>query len=98
MPHRHDATPEIWQETALSAILRAILYADDANYRLMGYRKLDPITTPESELRFLQVAEALFEKGAPPPSFLPPFLPSFLPSFSFLVALLPLFFSFPFSL
>lgn len=59
----HDATPEIWQETYLSALLRSILYADDANYRLMGFRKLDPITTPEAELRFLQAAEALFTKG-----------------------------------
>jgi len=60
---RHDTTPEIWQETYLSAILRAVLYADDPNYRLAGFRKLDPITTPEGELRFLQAAEALFFKG-----------------------------------
>ncbi|KIJ27347.1 hypothetical protein M422DRAFT_271491 [Sphaerobolus stellatus SS14] len=60
---RHEATPEIWQETYLSALLRSILYADDANYRLMGYRKLDPITSPDDELRFLQTAEALFAKG-----------------------------------
>ncbi|KAG9005535.1 hypothetical protein FRB94_001462 [Tulasnella sp. JGI-2019a] len=60
---RHEATPEIWQETYLSAILRAILYADDANYRLAGYRKLDPITSPDAEIRFLQTAEALFMKG-----------------------------------
>ncbi len=35
-------TPEIWQEVYLSALLRSILYADDATYRLAGYRKLDP--------------------------------------------------------
>jgi len=61
--HRHDPTPELWQETYLSAILRAILYADDPNYRLVGYRKLDPITTRESEVRFLEAAEALFSQG-----------------------------------
>ena len=44
--HRHAATPELWTETYLSALLRAIRYADDASYRLAGYRKLDPITTP----------------------------------------------------
>jgi Chs5-Arf1p-binding protein BUD7/BCH1 len=44
-------------------LLRAILYADDPNYSLQGFRKLDPITTPEGELRFLQAAEALFHKG-----------------------------------
>ncbi|KAG8800134.1 hypothetical protein FRC16_003521 [Serendipita sp. 398] len=60
---RHEPTPELWQETYLSAILRAILYADDPNYRLIGYRKLDPITTRESEVRFLQAAEALFQQG-----------------------------------
>lgn len=60
---RHEATPELWQETYLSALLRAIRYADDASYRLAGYRKLDPITTLEAEMRFLAVAEALFFKG-----------------------------------
>ncbi|TDL24439.1 chaps-domain-containing protein [Rickenella mellea] len=60
---RHDATPELWQETYLSAILRAILYGDDPTYWLEAYRKLDPITTPEGEVRFLEAAEALFLKG-----------------------------------
>ncbi|KAG6857043.1 hypothetical protein H0H87_010397 [Tephrocybe sp. NHM501043] len=60
---RHEATPEIWQETYVSAILRAILYSDDPTYSLEAYRKLDPITTPEGEIRFLQAAEALFLKG-----------------------------------
>ncbi|EJF63882.1 chaps-domain-containing protein [Dichomitus squalens LYAD-421 SS1] len=60
---RHEATPEIWQETSLSALLRAILYSDDPTYWLEAYRKLDPITNPEGELRFLQAAEALFLKG-----------------------------------
>ncbi|GBE87348.1 Uncharacterized protein SCP_1100230 [Sparassis crispa] len=64
---RHETTPdegqEMWQETYLSAILRAILYSDDPAYWLEAYRKLDPITTPESELRFLQAAEVLFMKG-----------------------------------
>ncbi|KAG2152673.1 Chs5p-Arf1p-binding proteins-domain-containing protein [Suillus bovinus] len=60
---RHEATPEIWQETYLSALLRAILYSDDPTYWLEAYRKLDPITTIEGELRFLQAVEALFMKG-----------------------------------
>ncbi|KAF5338092.1 hypothetical protein D9611_014216 [Ephemerocybe angulata] len=61
--HRHEATPEIWQETYVSALLRAILYSDDPTYTLEAYRKLDPITNAEGELRFLQAAEALFSKG-----------------------------------
>ncbi|KAF9060918.1 chaps family protein [Rhodocollybia butyracea] len=60
---RHEATPELWQETYVSALLRSILYSDDPNYWLDAYRKLDPITSPESEIRFLQAAEALFLKG-----------------------------------
>ncbi|KIK60721.1 hypothetical protein GYMLUDRAFT_43555 [Collybiopsis luxurians FD-317 M1] len=60
---RHEATPEIWQETYVSALLRSILYSDDPTYWLDAYRKLDPITSLESELRFLQAAEALFMKG-----------------------------------
>ncbi|OZJ05425.1 hypothetical protein BZG36_01654 [Bifiguratus adelaidae] len=60
---RHETTPEIWQETYLSAALRAILYSDDPNYRLAGYRKLDPIPNTESEKRFLEVVEYLFFKG-----------------------------------
>ncbi|KZT00654.1 chaps-domain-containing protein [Laetiporus sulphureus 93-53] len=58
-----DAGQDMWQETYLSAILRAVLYSDDSAYWLDAYRKLDPITTPEGELRFLQSAEALFMKG-----------------------------------
>jgi ChAPs (Chs5p-Arf1p-binding proteins) len=64
---RHEATPDIWQETYVSAILRAILYSDDPTYGLEAYRKLDPITSPESEIRFLQGAEALFLKGVSGP-------------------------------
>ncbi|KAK4057315.1 bud site selection protein [Microbotryomycetes sp. JL221] len=60
---RHEATPQIWQEVYLSALLRAILYADDPNYRLAGYRKLDPIATQEAELRFIAAAETAFFKG-----------------------------------
>ncbi|KAK6997367.1 Chs5p-Arf1p-binding proteins-domain-containing protein [Favolaschia claudopus] len=60
---RHDATPEMWQETYVSALLRAILYSDDPAHALDAYRKLDPITTAEGELRFLAAAEALFLKG-----------------------------------
>ncbi|GAA5873447.1 hypothetical protein JCM1840_007386 [Sporobolomyces johnsonii] len=60
---RHEATPAIWQEVYLSAMLRAILYADDANYRLAGFRKLDPIATLDAELKFVAAAEAAFFKG-----------------------------------
>ncbi|BGP40620.1 bud site selection protein [Rhodotorula kratochvilovae] len=60
---RHEATPQMWQEVYLSAMLRAILYADDANYRLAGFRKLDPISSLDAELKFVAAAEAAFFKG-----------------------------------
>lgn len=47
----------------MSALLRAILYSDDPTYWLEAYRKLDPITTGEGEVRFLQAVETLFMKG-----------------------------------
>jgi hypothetical protein len=53
----------MWQEVYLSAILRAILYADDPSYRLAGFRKLDPITSLDAEMRFVAAAEAAFFKG-----------------------------------
>ncbi|CAG8563613.1 9954_t:CDS:10 [Diversispora eburnea] len=60
---RHEATPEIWQETYISALLRSILYSDDANYRLAGFRKLDPIPNIEAEAHFLEATENIFFKG-----------------------------------
>lgn len=63
-PCSHEATAEIWQETFVSALLRAILYSDDPTYWLEAYRKLDPITSPDGDIRFLQAAEKLFMKGA----------------------------------
>lgn len=60
---RGNATPEIWQETYLSAALRAILYADHPTYALLGYRKLDLFPTPDHEMRFVMAAENLFFKG-----------------------------------
>lgn len=45
-------------------MLRSILYADDPSYRLAGFRKLDPITSLDAELRFIGAAEAAFFKGA----------------------------------
>jgi hypothetical protein len=53
----------MWQETYVSALLRAILYSDDPTYWLEAYRKLDPITSPDGDIRFLQAAEKLFMKG-----------------------------------
>lgn len=63
---RHAPTATIWTEVYLSALLRAILYADDPNYKIAGYRKLDPVRTLEDEVRFMAAAEACYNKGARP--------------------------------
>lgn len=50
-------------ETYLSACTRAILFSDDGNYRIAGYRKLDPIPNVDGEVRYLEAVHALFDKG-----------------------------------
>ncbi|KAG2176386.1 hypothetical protein INT43_005620 [Umbelopsis isabellina] len=60
---RHEATNQIWLETYLSACTRAILFSDDGNYRIAGYRKLDPISNVNGEVRYLEAVHALFDKG-----------------------------------
>ena len=63
---RHAPTQAIWSEVYLSALLRAILYADDPNYKVAGYRKLDPIKSLDDEVRFLAAAELCSGKGGQP--------------------------------
>jgi hypothetical protein len=60
---RHEATNQIWLEAYLSACTRAILFSDDGNYRIAGYRKLDPIPNVDSEARYLEAVHSLFDKG-----------------------------------
>lgn len=61
---RHAPTPAIWTEVYLTSALRAILYADDPNYKIAGFRKLDPIKTLEDEVRFISAADTCYAKGA----------------------------------
>ncbi|KAF9188645.1 hypothetical protein BGZ50_001224 [Haplosporangium sp. Z 11] len=60
---KQEATAAIWQETYVSAMLRSILYSDDASYRIPGFRKLDPIPDVDAEKRFFEAAEQLFFRG-----------------------------------
>ncbi|KAF9563646.1 hypothetical protein EC968_004802 [Mortierella alpina] len=60
---RQEATAAIWQETYVTAMLRSILYSDDANYRIPGFRKQDPIPDVEAEKRFFEAAEQMFFRG-----------------------------------
>ncbi|KAF8951674.1 hypothetical protein CPC16_004609 [Podila verticillata] len=60
---RQEATAAIWQETYITAMLRSILYSDDANYRIPGFRKLDPIPDTAAEKRFFEAAEQMFFRG-----------------------------------
>ncbi|KAG0083834.1 hypothetical protein BGZ93_001567 [Podila epicladia] len=60
---RQDITPLMWQETYLSAILRAILHTEDTNHRMPGLRQLEPIPDAAAEKRFFETAEQLFFRG-----------------------------------
>ncbi len=62
-PCRQEATAAIWQETYVTAMLRSILYSDDANYRIPGFRKQDPIPDVDAERRFFEAAEQMFFRG-----------------------------------
>ena len=44
-------------------MLRSILYSDDPNYRIPGFRKLDPIPDVAAEARFFEAAEQMFFRG-----------------------------------
>lgn len=64
---KRTASDKLWLETYLCAVLRAYSYADDgagdAIRRVVGCRRFNPITTTESEHRFLDAAERLFWEG-----------------------------------
>lgn len=61
------ATDELWLETYLCSVLRAYSYADDGSgdtiKKIVGVRRFNPITSTESEHRFLDAAERLFFNG-----------------------------------
>lgn len=61
------ATDELWLETYLCSVLRAYSYADDGSgdtiKKIIGVRRFNPITSTESEHRFLDAAERLFFSG-----------------------------------
>ncbi|KAJ3281637.1 hypothetical protein HK104_011356 [Borealophlyctis nickersoniae] len=66
---RHPiSNTDIWNETFVSAVLRAILDDNDEpdgndGQPLLGLRKLDPIPTLAAEKKFLEAAQAEFWKG-----------------------------------
>ena len=64
---KRHASDELWLETYLCSVLRAYSYADDGSgetiRKVMGVRRFNPVTTTETEHRFLQAAEQLFFRG-----------------------------------
>lgn len=64
---KRSTTDELWLETYLCSVLRAYSYADDGSgdtiRKIMGVRRFNPVTTTETEHRFLQAAEQLFFRG-----------------------------------
>ncbi|KAF2852226.1 chaps-domain-containing protein [Plenodomus tracheiphilus IPT5] len=61
------ATDDLWLETYLCSVLRAYSYADDGSgdtiKKIIGVRRFNPITSTESEHKFLDAAERLFFQG-----------------------------------
>lgn len=61
------ASDELWLETYLCSVLRAYSYADDGSgetiRKIVGVRRFNPITTTDTEHKFLQAAEQLFFRG-----------------------------------
>ncbi|KAF3923029.1 hypothetical protein ABW20_dc0104218 [Dactylellina cionopaga] len=61
---RRVATEPLWLETYLCSVLRAFAYAEDSvQTRIVGCRRFNPVTSTDSEHRFLDAAERLFAKG-----------------------------------
>lgn len=60
---RREATEELWLETYLCGVLRAYAYADDLSNDVVGTRRFNPISSTETEHRFMEAAERLFFKG-----------------------------------
>ena len=64
---KKQASDELWLETYLCSVLRAYSYADDGSgdtiRKIMGVRRFNPVTSTETEHRFLSAAEHLFFRG-----------------------------------
>jgi Chs5-Arf1p-binding protein BUD7/BCH1 len=64
---KRAATEALWLETYLCSVLRAYSYADDGSgetiRKIMGVRRFNPVTSTETEHRFLHAAEQLFFRG-----------------------------------
>lgn len=60
---KKPCTEQLWLETYLCSVLRALQSADEPMNKVVALRKFNPITTTESEHRFLDAAERLFFNG-----------------------------------
>jgi Chs5-Arf1p-binding protein BUD7/BCH1 len=64
---KRKAHDEEWMETYLCSVLRAYSYADDGSgdtiRKIVGVRRFNPITSTDTEHRFLSAAEQLFFRG-----------------------------------
>ncbi|KAJ1334237.1 Chs5-Arf1p-binding protein BUD7/BCH1 [Microdochium nivale] len=64
---KRPATDDLWLETYLCSVIRAYSYADNGSgetiRKIMGVRRFNPVTSTETEHRFLSAAEHLFFRG-----------------------------------
>jgi tetratricopeptide (TPR) repeat protein len=60
---RRANSDQMWLETYLSAVLRALLFADSDTFYINCCRRLDPLTTPENASKFFDATKKLFLLG-----------------------------------
>jgi hypothetical protein len=64
---KRKASDDLWLETYLCSVLRAYSYADDGSgssiRKIVGVRRLNPITNTKHEHLFLTAAQQLFFRG-----------------------------------
>ncbi|ORX67987.1 chaps-domain-containing protein [Linderina pennispora] len=60
---RKEATEQMWKECYISAMLRAILYADPMAYNVTGLRRVTPVSNSREETRFMEAIVEQFWNG-----------------------------------
>lgn len=62
---KYPATDQLWLETYVSAMIRALLFADDESYSFISYWcRLNPLVAPPSQtIKFIEAFESLLFRG-----------------------------------
>ncbi|KAJ2517679.1 bud site selection protein [Coemansia sp. RSA 2049] len=60
---RREITEQMWKETHVCSVIRAIMYSDPATYGAAGLRRVTPISNLDEENRFVDSVLQLFWEG-----------------------------------